>query len=247
MAGEKMGFFDEDTHIKRTLGAREKNILYLIAEKKCQNCGTPLEFHEMQVGHKKAASKGGRATLKNCVCLCYGCNNLQGTVNWDTFRKIQGKTVKEGNTNIIKSKLENLSLSELKALAKKFNVKVKGTIEEIPFGEYRKAPSKKQYINKLSRIVPETEIDSIISQVKSLEDHNIDKMKSKLERLSLRELKFVAKKYNIRVMGRIEQDFLDEIRLPPSKKQYVNKLAKIVPEEEIDFVLREMPLVQISH
>lgn len=131
----------------------------------------------------------------------------------------------------------------MKVLAKKFNVKVKGTIEEIPFGEYRKAPSKRQYINKLAKIVPETEIDSIVSQVKPLEEHKIDKTKSRLEGLSLRELKFVAEKYNIRIKGRIEQDFFDEIRLPPSKKQYVNKLAKIVPEEEIDVVLREMPLL----
>ena len=157
-----MGLFDDDAPSKRTLGTRDRQILFINAQKKCQNCGKTLEFHEMQVGHKKAASKGGRATLKNCVCLCYPCNKLQGTDSWDTFQKKQGKHV-EGTE--IKNKLNVLSIRELKFLAKKHNIKVKGSIEEGFFNTSRKAPSKKQYITKLAKIVSENEIDSALKEI----------------------------------------------------------------------------------
>ena len=41
----------------------------------------------MQVGHKKAYSKGGNTTLRNSVCICYRCNKLQGTDDWNVFIK----------------------------------------------------------------------------------------------------------------------------------------------------------------
>jgi hypothetical protein len=144
------------------LGIRDKLILYRNAEKKCQNCGNPLEFDEMQVGHKKAASRGGRATLINCVCLCYGCNHRQGTDDWNTFQKKQGRHV-EGIE--IKNKLNGLNIRELKFLAKKHNIKVTGTIEEDFFSTSRKAPSKKRYITKLAKIVSENEIDTVLKEM----------------------------------------------------------------------------------
>ena len=66
---------------KRTLGIRDKQILYRNANSKCQNpaCERSIDFDEMQVGLKTAASEGGKATFRNCVCLCYTCNKLQGT------------------------------------------------------------------------------------------------------------------------------------------------------------------------
>lgn len=77
---------------KRTLGIRDKQILYHRANKKCEACGCKIEFSEMQTGHKTAAAKGGNATLRNSVCLCYRCNKLQGTDSWATFMKKMGKS-----------------------------------------------------------------------------------------------------------------------------------------------------------
>ena len=89
-----MGFFDDDDYkdSKRTLSIRDRQILYRRAKKRCENpaCGREIEFDEMQVGHKKAWSKGGRTTLANSVCLCYRCNKLQGTDSWAVFLKKQG-------------------------------------------------------------------------------------------------------------------------------------------------------------
>jgi 5-methylcytosine-specific restriction endonuclease McrA len=95
-----MSFLDDcDKKPKRTLGERDKKLLYLRANKKCDNCGKQLEYHEMQVGHRKAYSKGGSITLANALCLCYGCNNLQGTRSWSEFQKAQNKPTSNERNN----------------------------------------------------------------------------------------------------------------------------------------------------
>lgn len=71
----------------RTLGIRNKQILYRRAKGKCEACGRKIDFDEMHSGHKNAASKGGSATLRNSVCICARCNKLQGTDSWATFMK----------------------------------------------------------------------------------------------------------------------------------------------------------------
>lgn len=150
--------------IKRTLGIRDKQILWRKAEKKCQNptCGKSLDFDEMQVGHKIAASKGGRATLKNCVCLCWRCNKLQGTDSWSTFLKKQGVLPENTKTKEI---LKRLNLNQLKFLAKKHHIKVKGYIETDLLGEHSITPSKSSYVNKLTKAISEKEIDSDLKEM----------------------------------------------------------------------------------
>ena len=155
-----MFFFGDDSKSKRTLGIRDKQILYRNAKGRCENpaCGKKIEFDEMQVGHKTAWSKGGRTTLKSSVCLCYRCNKLQGTDSWTTFLKKQG--IEDPKTKIKKS-LETLNMKQLKSLADKHNIKLKGQIVEGFFSSHRKAPTKRQYINKLAAVVTEKELSSI--------------------------------------------------------------------------------------
>ena len=86
----------ETDNRKRTLGIRDKKILYRNAKGRCQNpaCKKKIDFDEMQVGHKnKAFSKGGSTNLRNSVCLCYRCNNQQGTDSWATFLRKQNIAV----------------------------------------------------------------------------------------------------------------------------------------------------------
>ena len=87
-----MSLRDDDKDTKRTLGMRDKQILYRNAKGRCQNsaCNKKVDFDEMQVGHKKAWSKGGKTTLRDNVCLCYRCNKLQGTDSWAVFVEKQG-------------------------------------------------------------------------------------------------------------------------------------------------------------
>ena len=158
--------FGDEKKTKRTLGIRDKQILYRNANKRCQNpaCKKKIDFDEMQVGHKNAYSKGGSTSLRNSVCLCYRCNKLQGTDSWATFLRKQN--VKDNNAKI-KDSLESLTINQLKALAKKHNIKVKGTVEESFFETRTKAPTKKQYISKLKGKVTEREISSARKQVTS--------------------------------------------------------------------------------
>jgi hypothetical protein len=152
----------EDRPERRTLGIRDKQILYLKANKKCQACGKEIDFTEMQVGHKIAASKGGRATLKNSVCLCWRCNNLQGTDSWSTFLRKQGIRPESAKTKEI---LKGLSIQKLKFLAQKHHIKVKGKVEEDWFETYHRPPSKAQYVNALAKVVSEKDIDSELKEM----------------------------------------------------------------------------------
>lgn len=109
---------------KRTLGSRDKQILYERAGKKCESCGKSIDFSEMQSGHKTAASKGGSATLRNSVCLCYKCNKLQGTDRWATFMKKKGKSKTTSVTTIKRKK------STKKVTKRKSNNNIFGELPE---------------------------------------------------------------------------------------------------------------------
>ncbi len=155
-----MIFFDDGLDSRRTIGLRDKQILYRNAKGRCQNpaCNKKIDFDEMQVGHKTAWSRGGSTTLRNSVCLCYRCNKLQGTDSWAVFMKKQG--IEDPKTKV-KQSLENLTLQQLKLLASKHHVKVTGYVEESLFSSRRVAPTKRQYINKLSSIVTSADLRSV--------------------------------------------------------------------------------------
>lgn len=156
-------FFDESPR-KRTLGIRDKQILYRNANKRCENpaCGKEIDFDEMQVGHMTAFSKNGATTLKNSKCLCYRCNKLQGTDSWATFLKKQNVVdPKAAAKETMKQSLEALSLQQLKALASKHGVKVLGRIEEDFFETRRAAPTKSQYVTKLSSVVTDADLRAV--------------------------------------------------------------------------------------
>jgi len=159
-----MIFFDDGYDSKRSLGIRDKQILYRNAGGRCENpaCGKKIDFDEMQVGHKTAWSRGGRTTIKNSVCLCYRCNKLMGTDSWATFLKKQN--IVDPKTTLKKS-LQALTIKQLKYLADKHTIKVKGRVVENFFDSYRKAPTKSQYVNKLIGLVTEKELTDLPKDV----------------------------------------------------------------------------------
>lgn len=229
-----MGFFDDYKDRKRTLGIRDKQILYRKAEKKCQNpdCGKEIDFDEMDVGHKTAWSKGGKTSLLNCLCLCHRCNKLQGTDSWAVFLRKQG--VEDPNskqTKEVKQSLDALSISQLKYLAKKHNVAVKGELVEGFFDSSRKAPTKSQYINKLKGKVTTEELRSFPEE--DPKKKVAREIKISLESLNIGQLKYLAKKHNVVVKGEIVEGFFNSSRKAPTKSQYINKLKGIVEKEEL--------------
>lgn len=154
-------FYEDERDSKRTLGIKDKQILYERAKGRCENpaCRAKITFVEMQPGHKIAWSKGGRTTLKNSVCLCYKCNKLQGNDSWVIFLKKFGVVdPKTKEKESIKQSLGTLSIKQLKFLADKHGIKVKGKMEDDGWDSYRKAPTKKQYVSKLIGIITAKEL-----------------------------------------------------------------------------------------
>ena len=147
--------WDEPT--KRSLSRRDRQILQERAKHKCEGCGKKINYIETQVGHKTAYSKGGSTTLRNSVCLCYKCNKLQGTDSWSVFLKKLGKT---NPSNKTKNILKTLTVPNLKKLAKKHNISVKGKKVESFFSDSIKPPTKAQYISAISKKVSIDEINS---------------------------------------------------------------------------------------
>ena len=158
-----MFFMDDRPSPKRTLGIRDKQILYRNAKGKCQNpaCNKKIDFDEMQVGHKTAWSGGGNSTLTNSVCICYRCNKLQGTDSWAVFLKKQGIATPEDPKKKIKRTLEGFSVTQLKLLANKCKVRVRGDMVENMWESRTRAPTKSQYIVHLSKVATEKDILAI--------------------------------------------------------------------------------------
>lgn len=105
---ESSGWGYQEKKEKRTLGERDRKILYDLIKHKCENCGIHLEYKQMMSGHKKAYSKNGKTNLANSVGLCWSCNNLQGKDSWETFRKKQNKPITPTATShLIKTRVKS--------------------------------------------------------------------------------------------------------------------------------------------
>ena len=153
------GWFDEPH--RRTLGIRDRQIVWERDGRKCQSCMKEISFVEMQVGHKTAFSRGGSTTMRNAVSLCYACNKLQGTDSWTTFQKKLGRQISSSN----KDSLKSLKLPQLKFLVNKHNLKVKGKTVEGFFEEHKAPPSKKQYVKALSKVIADGDVELAKSSV----------------------------------------------------------------------------------
>lgn len=152
---------------KRTLGIRDKEILYQNAGGKCENCGRVISYIEMEVGHKTAWARGGATTMKNSVCLCPICNKLQGTDKWETFQKKQGKALPT-DTRMAEliPLLQRLKIKQLKELCAELGIaRPKPTQGSVGFFDDPRAPSPSAYINKIIKSKVDTEkIKSYVSK-----------------------------------------------------------------------------------
>ena len=76
--------------------------------------------------------------------------------------------------------------------------------------------------------------------IKSTEDES----KKALNKLSMRELKFLAKNQGIKLKSKVEEGFLSSTIITPSKRQYVNALAKELTNEQIAKEIKNVPKQQ---
>jgi hypothetical protein len=67
-------------------------------------------------------------------------------------------------------------------------------------------------------------------------------IKQALESLTLAQLKSLAAKHHVKVLGRVEEDWFESRRVAPTKSQYVSKLAGVVTSAELDPPVRGAPV-----
>ena len=135
-------------------------------EGKCVVCKRAIYTDDFEAGHNKARAKGGTDNVSNLRPICTKCNRAMGTKSIDQWiEKLQGpaeRPKKADTSSKMKQALEALTVKQLKNLAGKHHVKVQGRLEEDVWGDsHRTAPTKRQYISKLSGIVTNTELSSI--------------------------------------------------------------------------------------
>jgi hypothetical protein len=77
------------------------------------------------------------------------------------FQRKQGKTIGVDN---LKNILSNLSTKELKYIAAKHGIKLKGRYVEggILEDDYYQSPSKQRYVKELARVVTENDVKSAL-------------------------------------------------------------------------------------
>jgi hypothetical protein len=158
-----MAWLEDSYDSRRTLGIRDREILYRTSKGRCQNpgCGKKIDFDEMQVGHRTTWARGSRTTLNNSVCLCYRCKKLQGT---DSLAVLISKRGVADPQMRIEHSLQALRLDQLKSLAQKHSIQVKGAVSENWFDSTTRASTKSQYISKLVGVVSEKEVDSLLQE-----------------------------------------------------------------------------------
>lgn len=135
-------------------------------EGKCYCCGTEtISFTNFEVGHNKAVAKGGSDSIDNLRPICRTCNSSMGTKSIESFKKKYFPSEKDKEEEKIKQSLkrslDTITLKQLKSLAEKHHIKVKGSIVEDLLDSYRATPTKRQYIKQLSGIVTQKEINSL--------------------------------------------------------------------------------------
>jgi hypothetical protein len=68
-----------------------------------------------------------------------------------------------------------------------------------------------------------------------------EKTKKTLQRLSLKELKYLAKNHRVKLKSQTIEDLFTITTVAPTKRKYVNALAKELNEEQINEEIKNMP------
>ena len=139
-------------------------------EGRCYCCKLePITFFNFEVGHNKARIKGGSDDIENLRPICKTCNTSMATQSIENFRakhfssttsRLTKSSRRTLSSKMVKKKplskedLNKLTPTQLKFLANKHNIKVKGTTyNEYFFGtkisSQTTPPTKRKYINEL--------------------------------------------------------------------------------------------------
>lgn len=129
----------------------------------CRICGKPADYHNWELGHDLARSKGGQLTYRNAIVTHPRCNRAQQTNRLKETRRQIGMENLPTEEERTRQFLSNLPMAKLKYLAKRHDIVLRSKKVENLWESRTAPPSKRQYVNALARIM------------------NVDKAKSELQ------------------------------------------------------------------
>jgi len=114
----------------------------------------------------RAVARGGRLTIKNTFVIHPSCNRSMATKTRAELARTLGLSLPGAQA---REALSKLSMAQLRVLANKHGVKVKGRIEEGVFfwsENERKPPTKRQYVNALAKVLTAEDLKKEIARMR---------------------------------------------------------------------------------
>ncbi len=156
--------------LKKMVYERDKGI--------CQICKQKVDPFNFEIGHNKAHSRGGKLTLRNAILLCPTCNKSMSVLS---VKEVKKKLGLSDPSEEAKKLLRKMTLNELKYIAQKHRIKVKGRVSEGFFSETKLPPSKRQYINALAK---ELSLEKIEHEIENIPKEKPEKKPKKKKKKS---------------------------------------------------------------
>ncbi|MBI2126035.1 MAG: hypothetical protein HYU02_01795 [Thaumarchaeota archaeon] len=151
-----MGYFWEDEERRRTPTKALRMIVYRRDKGVYGICHGKVDPFDFELAHNRAHSRGGKLTVTNTFVAHPSCNRSQGTLSRIQVRRALGIETKEDK---MRKALKGLNLQQLRYLAQKRGVKVKGAVtSSLLWGDSRSPPSGTKYVNTLAKVVSESDI-----------------------------------------------------------------------------------------
>jgi len=144
--------------LKRLVWDRDRGI--------CQICHRKADPFDWELGHNRAVARGGRLTIKNTFVIHPSCNRSMATKTRAELARTLGLSLPGAQA---REALSKLSMAQLRVLANKHGVKVKGRIEEGVFfwsENERKPPTKRQYVNALAKVLTAEDLKKEIARMR---------------------------------------------------------------------------------
>ena len=131
---------------RRAFTQTQKNEILYQQGNKCAMCHEKLDPRAIEFDHCKEWSASGKTTIKNGAALCRTCHGIK------TYNSRLKKIDKPQRERKLASKeyLSNLTVNQLKYLAKKHGITPSATIKrDLVWGTKTVTTSKRQYVNSL--------------------------------------------------------------------------------------------------
>jgi hypothetical protein len=155
-------FWGDDEPKRRTPPTVLRRLVWDRDQGICQICHRRAEPDDWQLAHNRAVVRGGKLTLKNTFVAHPLCNRSMATKTRAELSKTLGI---ESPARKSREVLDKLSMAELKVLAKKHSVKVKGRTEEGLWFREKKPPTKRQYVNALAKALSADDVKNQLALI----------------------------------------------------------------------------------